>query len=328
MIKIGDRQVGSGAPCFVIAEAGSNHNGCIEQARALIDAAAQAGCDAIKFQCFLADQLVQRTHPAHEALKGFEFPREWIAPLTEYCRERHIIFSATPFDSDAVDQLVGNGMPFLKWASPEIHDIGLIEYALGSNLPFIMSTGMATVANIQHALQTLGDRADVILLHCTSLYPTDVKDLNLRMMVGMAQTFGKPVGLSDHTQSVAIPAVAVALGACVIEKHFTLDRQMDGPDHGYAIEPPQLTEMVQHIRDTEAALGEQVKQPVPAEDPTINYKSLVAIEAIPKGTVLRKEMLVAKRTREGVLPIHMDSFIGQTTDADIDADELVTWDKI
>ena len=326
-IKIRDREVGPGLPTFIIAEAGSNHDGSLDQAKALVDAAVEAGCDAVKFQCFTADGLVQRSDPAHPILMKHEFPRDWIAELVVYCESKGIIFSATPFDTEAVDQLCDAGMPFLKWASPEIHDLPLLRHAVEKKLPLLMSTGMATLANIQSALDVVeaGGDPGVVLLHCTSIYPTNPEDLNLRMMQGMAEAFGRSVGLSDHTQSTVVPACAVALGACVIEKHYTLDRAMDGPDHGYAMEPDELRQMVESVRVIEAALGEKVKRPVPAEDPTINYKSLVSKVAIPQGSVLSEEMITVKRTGDGILPIHLEGVVGRRALVDIPEDALIEW---
>lgn len=329
-IRIGARNIGPGQPVFVIAEAGSNHDGSLDQAKALIDVAHDAGCDAVKFQIFTADSLVQKSSPGHPILSALEFPREWMGELISYCDDRGILFCATPFDSEAVELLHRSGVSFYKWASPEIHDLPLLSQAAAKNLPILLSTGMATVADIQLAIDCIhgAGSGEIVLLHCASLYPTPPEHLHLRMLLGMRDCFGLAVGLSDHTQSTVIPAAAVALGACVIEKHFSVDPSLPGPDHGFAVGPQQLKDMVRGIREVEQALGDREKAPVEGGLVGLNEKSLVSARAIRSGEAITREMLVVKRARNGIRPALMETVIGRTATTDIAEDTVLTWEAL
>ena len=265
--EVAGRQVGDGAPAYVIAEAGANHNRDLTMAKQLIDVAAEAGADAVKFQTYTGKDLYSSKTPRfeyldderspQELLDAIALPREWQPELAEHAQHRGIVFFSSPFDREAVDGLVEVGVPALKIASFELVDLPLISYAAQTGIPLILSTGMATYGEIEDALgaaaQTGNDQ--VALLRCASVYPAEPEIMNLRAMATMRDAFGVPVGLSDHTRGIAVAAAAAALGAELVEKHFTLSRELDGPDHPFAVEPEELEAMVTGIREAEAALG-------------------------------------------------------------------------
>lgn len=330
-IKISNQFIGDGEAVFIMAEAGSNHNRDLSQAKRLVDVAYDAGCDAVKFQVFSAETLVTRQNPAFSILKENEFPRDWIPILSDYSKQRGIIFSASPFDRDAVDQLCDVGVPFLKWASPEIHDLPLLRYAASKGKPLMISTGMCDLVDIYRAIETVESEgnSDIVLLHCVSSYPTSSNDIHLRMMDSIRRTFNVPTGFSDHTTGLIPPVVAVSRGACVVEKHFTLDRSSEGPDHSFALEPRELSEMVAAIREAESCLGSPAKHAVVGvEDLSVKYKYLVATQDIPEGISITNEMLTVKRGRHGIIPAHLDLVVGRRATKHINADEMIYWEAI
>jgi N-acetylneuraminate synthase/N,N'-diacetyllegionaminate synthase len=238
-IKLGNKLIGDGKPCYIIAEAGANHNGSLEQAKKLIDVAVESRADAVKFQIYKAESLYSKRTPefsylkgqnVYELIKSIETPREWLKELAGYCEARNIIFLATPFDFEAID-LLDKYAPAFKIASFEIVDLELLQYAARKEKPMIISTGMANLGEIEdaiNAIKSVGNE-DIILLHCNSLYPTPAEVVNLKAMETITTAFKVPVGFSDHTLGIHIPVAAVAMGACVIEKHLTLDRTLPGP---------------------------------------------------------------------------------------------------
>jgi sialic acid synthase SpsE len=341
---IGDRQVGGDAPCFVIAEAGANHNRDLDVARALIDAAAEAGADAVKFQTYTgADLYSSRTpqfeylkddRPIQEILDAVALPREWQPQLAEYARERGILWFSSPFDRAAVDSLAELGVPAVKIASFELVDLPLIRHAAATGIPLILSTGMATYGEIDDALAAVADAGgeQVALLRCASLYPAPPQIINLRAMATLRDAFGVPVGLSDHTTGISVPAGGAALGMELIEKHFTLDRSMHGPDHAFAIEPHELKAMVVAIREVEAARGNgRLEGPSELERKEMYAnarRSVIAARDIPAGTVIAADMLTVKRPGYGIAPKHLDLVVGRTARVDIPFDEVVTWEMV
>lgn len=347
-INIGDRLIGYGEPCFVIAEAGSNHNRDLTQAFKLIDIAVNAGADAVKFQTFSAEKLYSKKTPkmsylkekkltsetesVWDMMKQAELPRQWHKDLASYCREKGILFFSTPFDLKAVDELEEIGVGVYKIASFEITHIPLLEYASQTGKPIILSTGMADLSDIETALEAIYKHGNykVVLLHCAINYPPDFKDLNLMAMETMRQAFQVPVGFSDHTLGITSAIAAVALGASAIEKHFTSDKTLKGPDHPFALEPHELTDMVQAIRDTEAALGSPVKKHTKAEEEMyrLGRRSLVAACNIPKGTVIAKDMLDVKRPGYGIHPKLIDVIAGRVASRDISEDDILTWEMV
>ncbi len=332
-IKIAGRLVGAGEPCFIIAEAGSNHNRKLAQAKQLIDVAAGSDADEVKFPIFSAETLISEKMPEFDLLKSIELPREWVGELAEYARGKGIIFLATPFDEEAVDQLHETGAPAYKWSSQEIVNLPLLAYAASQGKPMILATGTCNLADIQEGVNTVyatGNK-DIILLQCTSLvhYPVKPHQVNLRMMDTLRDAFHLPVGLSDHTLSITIPAAAVARGACIIEKHFTLSRKLKGPDHSFALEPEELKQMITAIREVEESLGSPVKRMIADEEEVARRRpSLIARVNIARGTRLTRDMIIIKRPGYGIQPRFLDIAIGREAKRDIEKGEGITWDII
>jgi pseudaminic acid synthase len=344
-IKLADRWVGDGAPCFVVAEAGANHNRDLAMGKELIDVAADAGADAVKFQTYSAETLYSKKTPRFsylerqtskdtwQLIKDIELPREWQAELQAWAQKRGILFFSSPFDYRAVDELDALGVPAYKIASFEVVDLPLIRYAAARHRPMIISTGLATYEDIHDAVDTCrrAGNDDLVLLQCASLYPAPPARINLRAMETLRRAFAVPVGLSDHTLGIHIASAAVALGACVLEKHFTLSRTLPGPDHPFAIEPPELKEMVRQIREIEAALGDGMKLGPAPEELEMHQKarrSLVAARDIPKGSRIARDMIAVKRPGFGIKPKLLDLVIGRVASVDIEEDTVLTWDMM
>lgn len=345
--EIAGRPVGGEAPCYVIAEAGANHNRDLGIARELIDVAARAGADAVKFQVYSGRSLystktpqfkyledIGSDQPVHELLEDIALPREWLGGLVEHARSRGIEFFATPFDADAVRELVEVGVPAFKIASFEIVDLELVAATAATNLPLIISCGMATYGEIDDALDAVAGAggSQVALLQCASLYPAPPEIMNLQAMSTMRTAFGVPVGLSDHTTGISVPLGARGLGMQLLEKHFTLDRSMTGPDHPFAIEPVELEELVSGIRAIEQALGTgRLEGPSEAEAQemyALARRSLIAARDIPAGTVITREHLVVKRPGFGIMPKHIDHVVGRRARVDIEEDDIITWEMV
>jgi len=345
-ITVAGRAIGPGRPCFIIAEAGSNHNRDLKTALEMIDTAAAAGADAVKFQTYSAETLYSKKTPAMEYLKKgkllkdgetvwdlikrVEMPREWHGELARRCADKGIVFLSTPFDLRAVDELEAVGVAAYKIASFEITHLPLLRAAARTGKPVILSTGMADLSDIELALETVhaeGNTA-VALLHCAISYPPRYEDLHLRAMDTLRQAFGTPVGFSDHTLGITSDIAAVARGADVIEKHFTLSRSMQGPDHSFSLEPSELESMCTAIRDTEKSLGSPVKKHTESEKELhrLARRSLVAARAIPAGTVITEEMLDVKRPGFGIHSRYMNVVVGRTAKADIEQDDILTWE--
>jgi sialic acid synthase SpsE len=345
-VRLGPRAVGDGQPCYVIAEAGANHNRDLDTAFALIDAAVAAGADAVKFQTYSGKDLYSTKAPRfdylgdladvapHELLEDLALPREWQPVLAERCRELGIEFLSSPFDLRAVAELDALDVAAFKVASFELVDLPLIEAIGRRRRPVILSTGMATLGEIEEALDAArrGGAHELCLLQCASVYPAPPHIMNLRAIPAMKAAFGVPVGLSDHTLGTHIAPAAVALGANLVEKHFTLDRTQSGPDHPFAVEPEELTAMIDAIRAVEAALGDGVKHGPSDEEAAEMYtkarRSVVATRAIPRGTRLTRDMLTVKRPGHGIKPRYIDALVGRTASVDIDADDIITWDML
>ena len=345
-VRIGNKPVGEGCPVFVIAEAGVNHNGDCNRARKLIDAAAAAGADAVKFQNFTADNIVtlqaekaryqKRTTGSQETqyqmLKKLELPDRAFRQLRDHAERRGIIFLSTPYDEAGVDLLAGMGVAAFKVASAEIVNSSLLRHMAGKGSPIIVSTGMATLGEIEEGLATLyaAGLEDVVLLHCVTDYPAAASEMNLRALKTLQCAFGLPVGLSDHTAGLTVPVAAVALGACMIEKHFTLDRRLPGPDHSASLEPPELRAMIEAIREVTLSLGDGVKRPTKNEEmlKKVMRRCLVAQTEIHKGTAIGEAMLTIKRAGGGLAPKYLSAVVGRTASKDIEKDEALTWFKI
>lgn len=324
---------------FVIAEAGVNHNGSAELAKRLIDAAADAGCDAVKFQTFKVADLVEpdapkadyqkrnaknRAESQYEMLKKLELSKADTRMLKAHCRKRGILFLSSPFDCDSADFLSKLGMPIFKIPSGEITNLPYLRRINSFGREVILSTGMATLSEISAALKVLRD-CKVSLLHCTTEYPCPFDAVNLNAMLAMKRRFRLPVGYSDHTRGIEVSVAAVALGAEIIEKHFTLSREMDGPDHKASLEPDELKQMVSSIRNVSAALGDGAKRPsaVEAKNAAVARKSIVAKRRIKKGELFSDANLAAKRPATGISPMKWDSVVGKTAPRDFEKNERI-----
>lgn len=328
---------------FIIAEAGVNHNGSMDLARKLVDAAAVAGADAVKFQTFRTGSLVRRDAPkagyqkmttaAEESqfdmIRKLELDADAHRELMDHCRRRDILFLSSPFDLESIDLLDTLGLEMFKIPSGEITNLPYLRRISRLGKRIVLSTGMATLAEVAAALDVLiaagAKKESVTLLHCNTEYPTPMADVNLRAMATLKKTFGMPVGYSDHTLGIEIPIAAVALGASVIEKHFTLDRTLDGPDHKASLEPEELAAMVKAIRNVNAALGNGIKVPSPSETRNIPIarKSIVAARAIRRGELFSEDNLTTKRPAQGLSPMLWDTLIGAKAERDYTPDEFI-----
>jgi len=343
-ITIDGHIVGKDQPCFIIAEAGVNHNGDIDTAKSLVKVASEAGADAIKFQTFTADALVTPSAPkaeyqkqslldeeSHfEMIRRLEMSREMHSILIEESKNEGITFLSSPFDEESADLLESLNICGFKIPSGEITNLGLLEHIAKKNKPMIVSTGMSTLSEVSIAVQAIErtQNHNFILLHCVSNYPADPSDINLLAMESMSKAFNVPIGYSDHTLGLEISLAAVAMGACVIEKHFTIDRRMEGPDHAASLEPTELAQLVNGIRNIESAIGDGKKQPVYNEIAiaAIARKSLVAKIDIPTGTMITKEMLLTKRPGTGIPPTMAQVLIGRTARHNVSSGELLTFE--
>lgn len=331
---------------YIIAEAGVNHNGSLQIAKKMVDAAKEAGCDCIKFQTFSTDRIVTReaqkasyqinnTHNSgsqYEMLKKLELSFEEFYILKDYCKERSIDFLSTPFDEKSVDLLEQLHVTQYKISSGELTNKPLIQYIAHCNKRILLSTGMSDFDEISEAIQWIYETGnkEVILFHCTSNYPTPYNEVSMNCMVTMKEKFGLPIGYSDHTAGIEIAYMAVSLGATMIEKHFTLDKNMDGPDHKASLEPSELKKMVDGIRNIEQAFGNGIKQPTMSELSTKKAarKSLVFAEDIIVDTIITPEHITCKRPGTGIAPKMMQHFIGKKTVRNCLKDTLVTYEDI
>lgn len=345
-VKIGNRWVGDGESVFIVAEAGVNHNGDVGLAKKLVDAAKDAGADAVKFQVFKAEKVVIKKaekakyqkettgseESQYEMIKKLELTREDFKELADYANKRDIMFLASPFGKESVDLLDEIGVPAFKVASGEITNFPLLKYMAKKGKPIILSTGMATLEEIEEALRAIRDQGneDIVLLHCVTNYPAKVEDVNLKAIQTLKYAFKLPVGFSDHTLGTTISLAAVALGAVVIEKHFTLDRNLPGPDHKASLEPHELEEMVRAIRKVERALGDGVKRPTEGEEEMkkVARRSIVAKVDVPKDTVITADMLDVKRPGTGIDPKYMNTVVGRRARKNIERDEIINWEMM
>jgi len=328
---------------YIIAEAGVNHNGDPELARKLVDAAIEAGADAVKFQTFKAEKLVTvsaekaayqksmigEAESQFEMIRKLELDRPAHEELIRYCSQRGIRFLSTPFDNESIDFLAELDIPLFKIPSGEITNLPYLRHVGRMGKPVIMSSGMATLDEVIVAMRILLEaglaKDDFTVLHCNTEYPTPMEDVYLTAMLTIRDELGVKVGYSDHTIGIEVPIAATAMGACVIEKHFTLDRTLPGPDHAASLEPEELLAMVSAIRNIEKALGDGVKKPSPSEveNLPIVRKSIVAATAIRKGESFTDENLAVKRSGTGVSPMEWDRVMGSVADVDYLKDDLI-----
>lgn len=326
---------------FIIAEAGVNHNGNIEIARKLVDEAVLAGADAVKFQTFKAENLVCKdakkaayqiettdsTESQFEMLKKLELTSEMHTELIKYCKDKGIMFLSTPFDIDSLNYLVQCGVEIIKIPSGEITNYPYLREVGRTGKPVILSSGMSRLEEVKDAISILREygSSTITVLHCNTEYPTPYTDVNLKAMLTMKEKLSVDVGYSDHTLGIEVPVAAVALGATIIEKHFTLDKNMEGPDHKASLEPDELRAMICQIRNIELALGDGTKQPSRSEKKNIDIarKSIVAKNDIKVGDIYTEENLTAKRPGDGLSPMRWNDVIGQKAIRNFKKDEKI-----
>ena len=328
---------------FIIAEAGVNHNGSLELAKKLIDSAVEARADAVKFQTFKADKLLSKCaqkadyqkqatsvdETQYEMIKKLELDQNAHRALINYCKDKGIMFLSTPFDHNSIDLLISFEMPIFKIPSGEITNLPYLRHIGRLDKEVILSTGMSNLNEVRDALEVLikagTSKVKITVLHATTEYPCPIDEVNLRAMQTIKNVFDVKVGYSDHTQGIEVPIAAVAMGACVIEKHFTLDRSMEGPDHKASLEPDELRAMVQAIRYIENALGDGIKMPSMSElkNIPIARKSILASRSIQKGEAFSDNNLIVKRPGNGISPMRWDEIIGHKATRNFLADDLI-----
>jgi N-acetylneuraminate synthase/N,N'-diacetyllegionaminate synthase len=341
------REIGENEPCFIIAEAGVNHDGDIEKAKKMIDVAVEANADVIKFQTFTGEKLaskdaflatyhkkgaVSENETLKQLLKRLELNFDQHKELFNYARKKGIMFMSTPFDEESADFLVDLGVNIIKVASFDVTHLPLLKHIAEKQLPIILSTGLSTMGEIEDAVKTIKESGNdkLILLHCISHYPIEAKDSNLRVINTLKQAFQVPVGYSDHTKGIEISLASVAMGACVLEKHFTLDPNAWGVDHDASISPDELKKLVEGVRNIEVAFGSSVREipEIEKEIRKVHRVSIVSKVDIPKGTIITKDMLAIKKPGTGIPPKNIDLIIGKVSKVDIEADRLIKWEYI
>lgn len=329
--------------CLIIAEAGVNHNGDVECALKLCDAAKEAGADVIKFQTWKTELIITQNvaqaeyqkenlgkeESQYEMLKKLELSQEDFRKIKEYCDKIGIVFASTADEAESLDFLVSLGIPFIKIGSGEIGNISYLRYMGSKKMPVILSTGMSTLADIDLSLQALqeGGATEITLLHCTTSYPCVFENVNLNAMSTLREAFKFPVGYSDHTLGNTVAVAAVAMGAKVIEKHFTLNKGMEGPDHKASATPEEFKELVQSIRDIEKAMGDGRKAPtaVEKEISKVVLKRIVARKAIKQGQIIHETDICVKRNDSGVNCSQWDQVVGMRARKDYQVDEGINW---
>ena len=328
---------------FIIAEAGVNHNGSLDLAKRLVDVAVDAGADAVKFQTFKTENLVSRnakkadyqkettdtSESQFDMIKKLELDMDTHQKLIDHCQENNIMFLSTPFDNDSVNLLSDLGLQIFKIPSGEITNLPYLRHIGSLDKQVILSTGMSNIQEVEDALTILVGagtlKENITVLHANTMYPTPMEDVNLNAMLTMQRELGVAVGYSDHTLGIEVDIAAVAMGASVIEKHFTLDKTMDGPDHQASLEPKELKAMVSAIRNIEKALGGNEKKPSPSEGINIDIvrKSIVATKTIKKGELLSNDNISTKRPGTGLSPMKWDEVIGTVASKNYQSDELI-----
>jgi N-acetylneuraminate synthase/N,N'-diacetyllegionaminate synthase len=345
-IRIGNKMVGDAEPAFIVAEAGVNHNGDICLAKRLVDAAKDAGADAVKFQVFTAENTALEHAPKamyqkkltgsresqYEMLKRLELTEEDYEELASYAIRKKMTFLSSPFGKRSADLLDRLDVPAFKIASGEITNFPFLEFIARKKRPIILSTGMATLGEIDDAVRMIRNQGvdDIVLLHCITSYPLTVEEANLRAIPTLKCAFKLPVGFSDHTLGITAPIAAIALGAVMIEKHFTLDRDLPGPDHKASSEPHELKRIVTAIRKVEMALGNGLKRPTAEEEEIkkVTRRSIVAKTNIPEGTIITEDMLMTKRPSTGIEPKYVKTIVGRKAKKNIKGNTIMDWGMI
>lgn len=340
-VSIGQRNLGANEPVFIIAELGVNFE-TLEAAQILIEAAARAGADAVKVQTYRADTLTTKKAvfdmentgitSQYDLFRKFELSADTHRALFAYAQERNILLFSTPSHATDVDLLEKLAVPLYKVGSDDLTNLPFLRYVAGTQKPIILSTGMSTLDEVREAVDAVLSAGNdkLVLLHCVSLYPCQPQNVNLRALITLRETFHRPVGFSDHTQGIEACLAATALGACALEKHFTLNKNAPGPDHLLSSDPTELAQLVRAVRNIEKALGDGIKRPQQAEQKqrTNNRKSLVTVGSIRKGEPITPEKIGIKRPGSGIPPKYFEEILGKPAKQDIAEDEVLTWEML
>lgn len=328
---------------FIIAEIGVNHNGSVELARKMIKSASECGVDAVKFQTFVSEDLVSENaktaeyqekntneNSQLEMLKKLELSYDDFYELKSYAEECGVVFLSSPFDFKSVDLLEKLGVSLYKLGSGELNNFELIDYVLNTDKPLILSTGMATLEEIKETYDFIENKEKLCILHCITGYPTSFEEANLNFIKTLQYELDVPIGFSDHSPGIELPIAAVALGACVVEKHFTLDKTLEGPDHKASLNPEEFKAMVSAIRHVEVAMGDGVRKFSDNENEIkkVARKSIILNDNLKKGEVLEKEMLSIKRPGTGIAPKYVDDLIGKTVNKDLKSGHVLQWEDL
>lgn len=328
---------------FIIAEIGVNHNGSVELARKMIKSASECGVDAVKFQTFVSEDLVSENaktaqyqekntneNSQLEMLKKLELSFDDFLELKGYAEECGVLFLSSPFDFKSVDLLEKLDVSLYKLGSGELTNFELIDYVLKTHKPLILSTGMATLDEIKETYEFIDNKDNLIILHCITGYPTSFEEANLNFIKTLQNEFDVPIGFSDHSLGIELPIAAVALGACVVEKHFTLDKTLEGPDHKASLNPEEFKSMVSAIRHVEVAMGDGIRKFSENENEIkkVARKSIVLNDDIKKGTVLKKEILSVKRPGTGIEPKYLNKLIGKTVNKNLKSSTVLQWEDL
>jgi len=331
-IKIGSRTIGSSYPSFIIAEGGINHNGNIKIAKKIIGKAKECGVDAIKFQTFKADDLTSQNSIYYNLFKKLELTESDFSELSKYSKMKGLIFLSTPFSNQAVDILTKINVPAFKISSGDLTNIPLLKYAASKKKPMIISTGMANNKEIDTAISAIKKSGNnkIIILHSVSSYPTPVEEENLLSLQALNKKYPYPVGFSDNGDNLLVPVVATSLGAKLIEKHFTINKNLRGPDHKISANPAEMKNLVKNIRSVEKMLGKGIKKCQKSEKKNLinARRSITAIVDIPLGTKIEESMIGLKRPAHGIEPKFIEKIIGKITKMKIRADQTIRWNDI
>lgn len=328
---------------FIIAEIGVNHNGSVELAKKMIKSASQCGVDAVKFQTFKSEDLVTENaktaayqeknaceNSQLDMLKKLELSFEDFKELKEYALKCNVMFISSPFDIESVNLLENLNVPLYKLGSGELNNFELIDYVQKMNKPLIISTGMATLDEIKETYDFIDNKENLVILHCITGYPTSYEDANLNFIKTLQKNFDVPIGFSDHSPGIELPIAAVALGACVVEKHFTLDKNLEGPDHKASLNPIEFKDMVDAIRNVEVALGDGIRKfsDNELEIKKVARKSIILNQDVSEGTILKKEMLSIKRPGTGIAPNFINDVIGRKLTKDLTYNSILKWEYL
>lgn len=329
VLSVGDRRIGPGHPCFIVAEIGMNHVGDPDVARAFIDEAGGCGVDAVKFQTIDPGEMYPPDHPRFKVMQRRAWRPEVYADLMEHARKKGMVFFSTPFDGPSADLLEGVGVPLFKVGSGELTHLAFLRHLARKGRPIVLSTGVAGLPEIEYAVRTILETGNgqLALLHCVSMYPTPVEKANVRALLTLRERFHLPVGVSDHTLSAPAALAAVALGACIVEKHFSLSRTLPDGDNDISFVPSEMTALVQAVREVEAALGTGEKAVLPEEEglrPKIR-RGLYARRDIAQGEILQPDMVLARRPGAEIPAEAFDRVVGRTAEKDIDAQAPLRW---